>query len=320
MTPTPTPTGEITPTPTPTDEMTPTPTPTGEITPTPTPTPTPSTSVTPSLTPTPTISSTDGGGGGQTGTTTGTVAGVSTTAASPWVCSDAKPGSITNFRVTSVGLNTVSLAWNSASLANDYGLFFTNLGTGTTYGASSLGNTTSYVINGVTTGLYQFEVFPINGCMPGDRVSLTQFIEGVVLVTRPVGPEGEVLGEETNVEKEIVQEIMGGIEKSGEVAGVSTSCTSSRLFLPWILLITQLGLMLAVEILMKKGKSFHKLIMIGVITALSIILFYLLRDCHCYEVKSFLSWLCVWYWLISVLETLLTRLFAYGFIEVVKKD
>lgn len=107
-------------------------------------------------------------------------------------------------------------------------------------------------------------------------------------------------------------------EQSGEVAG-ATTCVPWKIYLPWILLIAQAGIILVVEHLMRQNHSWKKHLLAVVTTIVSIVLFYWLRECECYSGPSLLAWLCIWYWIVSVLLTIILKFFSYAFIEEVKE-
>jgi len=94
---------------------------------------------------------------------------------------------------------------------------------------------------------------------------------------------------------------------SGETKGVSQECITQRPCLPWILLILQAIILLLIEFFSDKSQIKRKRILAVLVTLISIILFYLLRDCHCYPLGTFLAWLCKWYWLVAILFTLILR-------------
>jgi len=94
---------------------------------------------------------------------------------------------------------------------------------------------------------------------------------------------------------------------SGETKGVAEECLAERPYLPWILLILQAIILLLIEFFSDKSQVKRKRILAVLVTLTSIILFYLLRDCHCYSLGTFLAWLCKWYWLVAILFTLILK-------------
>jgi len=96
-------------------------------------------------------------------------------------------------------------------------------------------------------------------------------------------------------------------EVSGQVAGASTVCSNWRIFLPWILLVLQVIVIVLVAYYFRKRFQKKELLILLAITFLSILLFYLFRDCQCYA-RSWLAWLCKYYWVVAMVLTLLIRL------------
>ncbi len=242
----------------------------------------------------------------------------STSLASPPVCNDPAPSSApANLIIVSAGTNTVTLSWDPVSPVTHYALIFTR-SDGEMYGANDIGNVTSYVINNLAPDAYTFEVMGVNGCMPGDRASVVGTIRGVPVEGRPVGPEGEILGVTAD------EELPGDREEQindifGQVSGVTT-CTQLKYFLPWIILIIQAIATLASEYLQKRKHILTKYLVALTIAGISILVFYLLRECDCYTQPSFLAWICKWYWLAALLIAALVRLVGYGFIDEVETE
>ncbi len=287
--------GEVEPTATPTTSPSPTPTPSPTVEPTPTPTPTP-----PSILGASTTSS-DGGGGG-------------TTPASPPVCSDTKPSSAPNLQVVASGPNSVTLSWSSVSPVTHYALFFTG-SNGGNHGASNIGNINSYTVDNLSGGVtYTFEVFGVNGCMPGDRSNTV--IEGSALTGGPViggptGPAGEVLGVDTEVD-ENGNPIDGSeeVESAGEVLGDSIGvCVNWKQYLPLIMLGLQLLLVILIEVFMRDFRT-GKYIALGIASVCVAAAFYWLRDCDCSGTVQILGILCQWFWIVALFVLSFVRVSA----------
>ncbi len=115
------------------------------------------------------------------------------------------------------------------------------------------------------------------------------------------------------------EEGQGGFDQTGDTLGAKTSCSIFDNYIPWILLLAQLLGLLIVEYLNREPDSKVKYPLLLLTTGLSIILFYLLRQCSCYEEASLLLWLCKWFWIVSLAETVSVRLISYFFIEVVEE-
>lgn len=249
----------------------------------------------------------DGGGGGGGGGS-----------ASPPQCSAQAPGSAPVLTITNVGTNTVSLSWTAVSPVTHYALVFTRTSDGSQYGSPNIGNVTSYTVNNLSGGAnYTFEVFGVNDCAPGARSTQTtqEEVGGAVLAGRPTGPAGEVLGVEEDATAS-AETADTGSNPLGQVAGtIAEACSQWRFYLPWVLLLIQFLVILGSEFYFRHDYSWKKHGVTVVVTVASIILFYWLRTCNCYAERSFLSWLCQWYWIVALIDTALVRGISYAFIE-----
>lgn len=249
------------------------------------------------------------------GSGTGTVLG-STTQAQPPVCNAQAPTGSPAVSITNIGTNTVSLSWTSVSPITHYALIFTRNSDGAQYGSTNIGSGTSYTINGISGGAgYTFEVFGVNDCAPGPRGrAVSGIIPGPVLTTRPTGPGGEVLGATTA--SPLPSPSIS--PTAGQVLGATSSCLNWKIYLPLIILLVQFLLLLILELLRKHEVSLRKWLIAAVITILSIVIFYWLRQCDCYA-QSIWAWFCKWYWVVAILLTLVMRVFGYAFIEEVEE-
>jgi hypothetical protein len=273
-------------------------------TPAPTPTPTPSATATPA----PGGSSGSGSSGSSGSSGGGSGTGATTPATAP-VCNASKPGTVSNLRITSTGANSISLAWNAANGADDYGVFFYRLSDNTEYGAASIGNVTSFSINGISgQAQYRFEVFAKNGCQPGDRVSVTSSVlTGPVLSTRPVSDAGQVLGATTEEVTPsplptLVPTPVATPRPTPQILGVEDSapvCAAYLVYIPWIFLLAQLGILMVIEMFTNAKDKMMKYGLYALVTVGSIGLFYLLGSCDCGSTATLLGMLCTWYWLVS---------------------
>jgi hypothetical protein len=258
-----------------------------------------------------------GGGGGDNGGGGGSVEGTTTPPAP--VCNDQPPTSAPNVTITNLGANTVTLSWTAVSPADHYGLFFTRLSDGAPYGAPNIGNVTTYTITNLSGGAnYSFQVFGVNGCAPGPRSgAATGAVLGGFIAGRPIGNGGQVLGATTATPSPTPSpEVLGAQTAVGQVEGAATAvCSNWKMYVPWILLIVQFLLIFFFEYRYRgdSGRTKH-FVAIG-ITILSIVLFYLLRDCPCYGQWSWMSWLCKWYWLVALLLTVFLKGFSYAFLD-----
>lgn len=254
------------------------------------------------------------GGGGGGGTTSGGGGGGTTTPTPP-KCEATAPTAAPNVTITSVGNNTVSLSWSPISGVTHYGIAFTRISDGAQYGSTNIGNVTSYTVTNLSGGAnYRFEVFGVNDCAPGPHGGATTGnVPGPFIAGRPTGPSGEVLGVTT-------ESPSPSPSPAGQVAGAETeaACIQWKLYIPWILLVMQFFFVLAAEYFFRKDRKYTKFYVVIGITLASIFIFYLIRECNCYNTKSFLAWLCKWYWLVALLITAFLRAVSYAFIEEVQ--
>src|SRR5262249_6086865 len=111
---------------------------------------------------------------------------------------------------------------------------------------------------------------------------------------------------------------------AGQVEGASTiaaTCARWREYIPWILLVIQALFVFFIEYRYRGDSGWTKHYLDIGMTILSIILFYILRECPCYGQWSWLAWLCKWYWVVAILVTLLIKGFSYAFMdETVEKE
>lgn len=252
--------------------------------------------------------------GGSTGPSSPSGTSGSTSPASPPVCNATSPSTVTGLQITAVGSNTVSLSWNPASPVTHYAVTFTRTSDGAQYGSPNIGNVTSYTVTNLSGGAnYSFQVFAVNECKPGERsaVASTGVVPGPFIGGRPTGPSGEVLGEQVEV-------ATPSSTPTGQVAGLTdetTPCASWRVYLPLVLLIMQLLFVLLTEYYFRRDEGWTKHFLTIGITIVSIVLFYLLRECACLFSNFWLTWLCKWYWLVALLLTGVVRAIGYAFIE-----
>ena len=241
--------------------------------------------------------------------------------ASPPVCTATPPSSAPSVTITNVGTNTVTLSWTSVSPVTHYGLFFTRTSDGAEYGAPNVGNVNSYTITNLSGGAnYSFQVFGVNDCAPGPRSGAagSGLVPGPFIAARPIGAGGQVLGVATEASPSPEPSPSPSPTPSplGQVAGAAIeACARWRFYIPWILLIAQAAFIAATEYYFRRDARLTKYFFSAGITLASIALFYWLRECDCYGRWSWLVWLCRWYWVVSLLLTLLLRLFSYAFVE-----
>lgn len=160
----------------------------------------------------------------------------------------------------------------------------------------------------------------VNGCMPGPRSGTASSgnVPGPFIASRPLGQGGQVLGVSTEVTPSPSPSPSASPNPSvaGQVQGASTEiCTNWRLYIPWILLIVQFLFIFFFDYRMRDDSRPTKHILAVLATAVSIIIFYLLRECNCYGDWSWLAWLCRWYWVVAIILTLLIKGFSYAFLD-----
>lgn len=220
----------------------------------------------------------------------------------------------TNFRVVSQTNNSMTLAWDNLANATGYAIFFTRAD-GESYSVLPSmipDRVTQYTINNLAAANYFVEIAGVGGnnqLCGSNRTSIGVSIYGPVVEGRPQTQEGDVLGKTYD---ENGQEISG----VGEVAGQSTqNCEAVGNYLPWVLLAIQSIFIFLVYYLYRSKKTVRKQLFSVLITLLSIIIFYLYRQCDCVEAFWWLIWLCKWYFVASILESLLLQLINYSLIE-----
>ena len=241
-----------------------------------------------------------------------------TSTALPPSCSATPPASspiLSSSGVVSVA-GTLQLTWTAVAPVTTYAINFGTQPDVYQYGNNNVGNVTSYTVTNLSPGVqYFFQVIGVNDCAPGSRsneISTTGTFFGGAIVAPPTGfTEGGVLGEATESAELTISPTPSNFI-SGQVLG--ESCESWKEFLPWILLVAQAVIVLLVYFLQRQPVLFHKqLIAVGA-TGLSILLFYLLRSCDCYD-GGVLAWLCRWYWIVAILESVFLQLGNYMFVE-----
>ncbi|MBD3279305.1 MAG: hypothetical protein GF390_01175 [Candidatus Pacebacteria bacterium] len=340
-----TPVPTVTATHTPTPTFTPIPTATATASPTPTFTPIPAATATASPTPTATPHP-EAGEPSPTATLTPTLTPINSqtptptkTATSTQHSDDTNTSTTTTAPLTapqlsvlSTSSNSVTLTWTEVSPATHYALVFTRVSDGEQYGSADVGNTNTYTVTNLSGGeLYEFTVFAVNETQAGPRSNQvrTGVVTGETVSSRPIGEDGQVLGVDTSDQE---QEQTSDLEMTpslqpsqqpqppndlalGQVAGEHTSsCDVLGKFLPWLILLAQLIGVLGVTLKFKK-QSLTKLFLLIVITGLSIVSYYWLRNEACLAAGQWLSLLTQWYAVIAVGLSLLVSLMSYWFTD-----
>jgi hypothetical protein len=157
-------------------------------------------------------------------------------------CTADMPSDITNLTATG-GINTVTLNWSASSPVTHYGIRYGISPGSYLYGNVDIGNTTSYVVGGLSSGFtYYFQVVPINDCQAGNWSNeVSAFVStGAVLGEEETPPpatgfneeEVEVLGEETEP---------GEVGGEGELPpGETEGITTEKICWWWLLAISAL--------------------------------------------------------------------------------
>lgn len=196
-------------------------------------------------------------------------------------------------------------------------MIFTRLSDNEKYGAANIGNTTSYVISGISgQAQYTFEVFGVNNCQPGERASITSgTIAGPVLAARPTGNGGQVLGVTTD--QQLTAEITAASPKpqpspspkttKPQVLGETTEvCTQGTVVLPLVFLVGQVLILIAAEYFYRTDSGLLRYYIAAGVVLASVGLFYLLGGCNC-DPASWQGMICQWYWLIALATGLVIR-------------
>jgi hypothetical protein len=277
--------------------------------------------------PIPTPTSTDQGGSDND-------SGDSSNSSSDNSCTAEIPHSAPILVAQHTGSNQVRLDWWPVEPVTHYALIFTRVSDGASYGSTNIGNITQYIVNDLQLNeTYRFQVFGINDCAPGERSN----IEEVTIITgdtvsidqRPIGDDGQVLGEEdvviitpipTEISEEVVSDNANNQDNNGTVAGVTDSCNIGSIYLPLILLIIQLISMLTIEYVYRAEGMSPKVWWLVAVLGLTNIIFYLLRQCHCMAEGSILGFLCKWFILVSIAIALMIRFGAYAFVEEIENS
>jgi hypothetical protein len=107
-------------------------------------------------------------------------------------------------------------------------------------------------------------------------------------------------------------------EEDGSVKG-ATTCSTYKLFLPFILLALQVLVILFVKTALRSKKSLIKPVVLVLATLVSIALYYFLREIECANLNWWSKILNNWYWLIALALSGLVKMFSYAFLEAVEK-
>lgn len=225
-----------------------------------------------------------------------------------------------NFRVLSLGNNTLTLGWDAVDNAQSYAIFFTRLD-GASYSVlpEYVAGATSFTITNLAASQYSFEIVAVGGnenLCSSSRAALTTSLTGGPVTGPPQTAAGQVLGAIDDEVKSQGKDFL----PQGEVAGITAqACQQLSLALPWLLLAFQSILILSFEIWSRNSTSPLKHLMVFGITATSIGLYYLFRECDCISEVGWLETVCQWYSLLSLMTALFLKIISYSFIENVDK-
>jgi len=221
------------------------------------------------------------------------------------------------------GTGTATLSWNTVEDASRYIIYY-----GTTAGeylyAASVGNVTSYTVQGLAAGDYYFVVRAVdstdNQSANSNEVS-TGTIAGAAGIggntpAQGFGPAGDVLGvtDETPSTSGETADTPSKID--GQVAGLlDVQCDSFGNNFPWIVLTVLILATLVAEFALRQRTGLFKLAVLGGIFLITMIAYYFLRNTDCFSTGSFTALANNGFWLITIILMGLIRLAGYAFIE-----
>lgn len=215
------------------------------------------------------------------------------------VCNSSSPLTAPSLTAIQGSANTVLLSWSAVTPATHYMIQYGVNSGEYIYGASNVGNVTSFVVSGLSAGqTYYFRVAGINDCMPGpwsNEANTSTF--GTIFEQAPA-PGFQVLG--ANEDLTPTPTITGQ-----ELGTADTSCLDTYYYW-WLPLIFQA--LLIVTYLVLIGNKKHRRyfwILPTIISLISQIIHYLL-GCNCATGK----W-CPWYWLLNLLILLILLTIYY---------
>lgn len=243
--------------------------------------------ITPTATPTPSDGGTDGGGGD------GADGG----------CTAEAPSEAPDLSATA-GVNTVTLTWTAVSPVTHYAIRYGVNPGEYVYGASNVGNVTSYVVSGLSAGTtYYFQVMGVNDCAPGSwsneaSATPTGTVLGVTTGGLPPAATGfteEVLGESTP-----------SAETPGLVEGLTATGCELDPSLWWLVLVIQLIVSIAFG---RWAKNKNRKGLWPIVLALGVVsqlVHWFLMPCNCAD-----HWLCTYYWLLNIAVALVSLVYLF---------
>lgn len=218
-----------------------------------------------------------------------------------------------NFQIDAQTNNSMTLSWDAVAGASGYAIFFTRAD-GESYSVLPSmipEGATSFTINNLAAANYAVEIVAIGGnddLCSSPRSSTSVAIIGGVVSGRPQTEAGEVLGEKTNNDNQ---------EKSNQekVLGVSDTCQAEGESLPYILLASQFVMVLVVFVIYRKKPTYLKHFVVLAVTGLTILLFYLLKNCDCWQEGWWTTLVCQWFFILSLALSLILEPINYYLIE-----
>lgn len=181
--------------------------------------------------------------GGSPDNNSQTGGGSSSNNSAPPVCNATTPSQLTNLHITGTGANTVTLAWNPVTPVTHYALIFTRLRDGAKYGSTNIGNVTSYTITNIPgEENYEFEIFGVNDCAPGQSAKISQLVAGGATTGRPAGQGGEVLGVNTASGSGNIEQLPG--ETPAVLGSNTTTCKDPSWRMSFIIILVALPLLI----------------------------------------------------------------------------
>lgn len=224
--------------------------------------------------------------------------------------------------LTGTTLGSASLSWQPVVDASRYIVYY-GVNSGEYIFAASVGNVTSYTVQGLAGGNYYFMVRAVdstdNQSANSNEVN-SGTIAGVVGANPliPVvgfAPAGEVLGDQDPSPDELTDRAVS----TGAVAGTSDEqCSTLRTNLPWILLgILAFGGML-IEVVLKRRTGLVKFAISGGLLVSTLLAYYLLRNTSCVDSGTVLSLITNWFWIVAAVVAGIIRLVGYAFLEEVE--
>ncbi len=248
-----------------------------------------------------------------------------------------------NLRVTNLSLPTATLEWDAAqdsnSGINSYDISWKlKDGPSPLFGESVAAGTTSLDMYGLTDGEWEIKVKAIDAAGNWTESLLLYVIGGG---TGNAGETSTTTSNPPTTIPPVVSRFTGGLvqglsdvldktedskkqdkaqseetkqsETKGEILG-ATSCSTFQNYLPLILLLLQAIFIASFEIFSKKTKH-TKIIVALILTVLTIVVFYILKDKDCQIAHGILSMISQWLAALSVVNGSISKIMASVFTD-----